>query len=402
MPHRTDGPTWWFPLLCGVGFGGRLSYEMIRSPLTALYAWHLGAPTAVIGLLVAAATITGIFVKLPAGSLTNQFGFRQLMLAGMMVTAIGPFLYLLVWFWPQLLAVRFFNGLSTALYAPAASAKVAKSFPSQRGHRLGFYGAAENAGVVLGPIIAAATIAHLGFAAAFIVSGCIGLLALLAILPFPRDAPIHDGRRTTGEVLHVAVQGVRQIIGDPAIRLVSLIEAALYFGVGTMQAYLPLYALNQHVSILNIGFLFGAQGIASIFFRPVFGRASDHVGRKPFIVAGIGLCATVMATIPYMGQLLPLLALSTLFGLGTAMVTPATTAMIGDIVRNQDFGAAMGVFGSLWDVGHASGPLMAGVFIAWMGYRIGFLIIACVMVTALVIFLCGNWKNPQDNDGIIS
>ncbi|MDA8113974.1 MAG: MFS transporter, partial [Acidithiobacillus sp.] len=145
-PPRADGPSWWFPLLCGAGFGGRLSYEMIRSPLTALYAWHLGAPTAVIGLLVAAVTITGIFVKLPAGSLADQFGFRRLMLAGMMVTAVGPFLYLLVWFWPQLLAVRFFHGLSTALYAPAASAQVAKSFPSQRGRRLGLYGAAENAG----------------------------------------------------------------------------------------------------------------------------------------------------------------------------------------------------------------------------------------------------------------
>jgi Major Facilitator Superfamily. len=117
---------------------------------------------------------------------------------------------------------------------------------------------------------------------------------------------------------------------------VSLIEAALYFGVGTLQAYLPLYAQDQHIPILKIGFLFGAQGIASILFRPVFGMASDRVGRRPFVVAGIGLCATVLATIPYMGQFLPLLGLSTLFGLGTAMVTPATTAMIGDIVRSRD------------------------------------------------------------------
>ena len=393
-PPRADGPSWWFPLLCGAGFGGRLSYEMIRSPLTALYAWHLGAPTTVIGLLVAAVTITGIFVKLPAGSLADQFGFRRLMLAGMMVTAVGPFLYLLVWFWPQLLAVRFFHGLSTALYAPAASAQVAKSFPSQRGRRLGLYGAAENAGVVLGPVIGAVALAHLGFAAAFVVSGGIGLLALLTILPFPRDVPVHDGRRSTGEVLRVAAEGVRQIIGDPAIRLVSLIEAALYFGVGTLQAYLPLYAQDQHIPILKIGFLFGAQGIASILFRPVFGVASDRVGRRPFVVAGIGLCATVLATIPYMGQFLPLLGLSTLFGLGTAMVTPATTAMIGDIVRSRDFGAAMGVFGSLWDAGHACGPLMAGVFIALIGYRSGFMIIAGVMVTVLVVFLCSNRKSP--------
>jgi len=64
-----------FVLLCGAGFLGRLGYEMIRSPVTAIIARHLGAPTALNGLLVAAMTITGIIVKLPAGSLANLFGF---------------------------------------------------------------------------------------------------------------------------------------------------------------------------------------------------------------------------------------------------------------------------------------------------------------------------------------
>ena len=389
MPPLGGNPAWLFLLLCGAGFWGRLSYEMIRSPLTSLYAKHLGAPTAVIGLLVAAVTITGIFVKLPAGSLADQFGFRRLMLAGKLVTAVGPFLYPLVHFWPQLLAVRFFHGLSTATYAPAASALVAKRYPLQRGRWLGFYGAAENSGVILGPVVGAAALAHLGFVAAFLVSGSIGILALLMILPFPRDVPAHDGHRSPGEVLRVASQGVRQIIGDPAIRLVSLMEATLYIGVGTLQAYLPLYALDQHIPILEIGLLFGGQGVASILFRPVFGAASDRFGRRLFIVAGAGLCAAVLVAIPHMGQFLPLLGLSTLFGLGTAMVTPTTTAMIGDLVRGRDFGAAMGVFGSLWDTGHAFGPLAAGFLIAALGYRSGFLIIAGIIVSALVVFICG-------------
>ena len=51
-----------FVLLCGVGFLGRLSYEMARTPLTSLYAQHLGAPVQLIGLIVAAVTITGIVV----------------------------------------------------------------------------------------------------------------------------------------------------------------------------------------------------------------------------------------------------------------------------------------------------------------------------------------------------
>ena len=376
-----------FVLLCGAGFLGRLSYEMVRAPLTSLYAVHLGAPTQVIGLLVAAVTITGIFVKFPAGSLADVFGFRRLMLAGLWVKASAPFLYLIVSSWPQLLVLRFYHGLSTALYAPAASAQVAKAYPKQRGSRLGMYSAAENAGVVLGPVLGAVVLAWANFSVAFVVSGAIGIAALLAILPLPKDAPAHRARQSLRQILLGLGQGLRQIVGDRAIRMASLMEATLYAGVGTLQAYLPLYALSVHVSVAQIGLLFGGQGVASIVLRPLMGSAADRYGRKPFIVTGVAICAIVLATIPYFGTFWPLLGLSIAFGLGTGMVTPSTTAMIGDLVKRGDFGAAMGVFGSLWDTGHAAGPLIAGFLIAALGYRSAFLVIAVAIATALAVFI---------------
>ena len=377
-------------LLCTVGFLGRLSYEMLRSPITSLFAKRIGAPTAVIGLLVAAVTITGIFVKLPAGGLADVFGFRRLMQAGLCVKATAPFLYLLVGSWPLLLGVRLYHGFSTALYAPAASAQVAKFYPKQRGARLGTYSAAENAGVVLGPVLGASILAWSSFPVAFIVSGVIGVLALLAVMPLPKDDPPESSRKSVGEITQGVLHGARQIVGDPAIRLVSLMEATLYTGVGTLQAYLPLYALTVHVSTAQIGLIFGGQGIASIVSRPLMGNAADRLGRRPFIIAGVALCAAVLVAIPFVGGFWPLLGLSVLFGLGTAMVTPSTTAMIGDLVKRGEFGAAMGVFGSLWDIGHATGPLIAGVLIAWLGYQAAFSIIAAAIVTALVMFLIGS------------
>lgn len=387
------GPRLPFKLLCTVGFLGRLSYEMVRSPITPLFARSIGAPTAVIGLLVSAVTITGIFVKFPSGSLADLFGFRRLMVTGMWVKATAPFLYLAVNSWPQLLAVRFYHGLSTALYAPAASARVAKSYPQERGRRLGLYSAAENAGVVLGPVLGAAVLAATDFPVTFVVSGAIGILALIAIHRFPRDAPA--GRRPhLREVLRDLNRGFHQIAADRAIRLISLMEGTLYAGVGTLQAYLPLYALAVHLPVPEIGLLFGGQGAVSIVARPLLGRAADRWGRLRFIVSGVTLCAAVLALIPYSSSFLPLLALSMAFGLGTGMVTPSTTAMIGDLVTRGDFGAAMGLFGSLWDTGHASGPLVAGVLIALLGYHAAFLIIALVVLAVLLFFLVG-WSSPR-------
>ncbi len=390
-PKLNGAPAGMLPVLCAMGFLGRLSYEMARSPLTALYARHLGAPTQVIGLLVAAVTITGIFVKLPAGSLADLFGFRRLMMAGLLVKASAPFLYLAVWTWPQLLAVRFYHGLSTALYAPAAAATVAEAYPRQRARKLGLYSSAENAGVMLGPVVGAAVLARFDFQIAFLVSGAVGLVALLLITVFPRDRSRATAtpkmRPSPTEMLSTAAQGVRQIVSDPAVRLVSLMEATLYLSVGALQAYLPLYALGVHVSVAEIGLLFGAQGVASILARPIMGGAADRLGRRRFIVAGALVCAAVLAVIGHADGFWPLVALNLLFGLGTAMVTPSTTAMIGDLTKGDGFGAAMGVFGSLWDTGHAAGPLLAGVLIGVLGYGGAFEILAGVIVAAVAVFL---------------
>ncbi|MBE7219904.1 MAG: MFS transporter [Caulobacteraceae bacterium] len=386
-----------FALLCGVGFLGRLGYEMARSPLTALYAAHLGAPAAVVGLLVAAVTVTGIVVKLPAGALADRFGFRRLMLAGLCVKATAPFLYPLVSAWPQLLALRFYHGLSTALYAPAASARVASLYPGERGRRLGFYGAAENAGVVLGPVVGAAVLAGAGFTSAFLVSGLIGVAALIALLPLPRAEA--GPAAPSPQPLVQLRRGLGQILGDPAIRLVSLVEGALYMGVGTLQAYLPLYATGIGIRVADVGWLFGVQGVASILLRPAMGALGDRWGRRPLIVAGVSLCVVCLTAIPRCDSYPGLLALCGAFGIGTAMVTPCTTALIGDLAARGGYGAAMGVFGSLWDVGHAGGPILAGLLIARLGYGDAFLVVASAVAAALTAFVVGGVRARRDRSG---
>ncbi len=392
-PTRRLSP---FVTLCGVGFLGRLSYEMVRSPTTSLYAKHLGAPVELIGLIVSAVTITGIFGKLPSGALSDLFGFRRLMMAGAWVKATAPFVYLVAFTWPVLLAVRFYHGLATALYAPPASALVAKVYPGERGRRLGLYNSAENAGVVLGPVLGGAVLGltMTNFHIAFIVAGGIGTLSLLAMLRIPRDSvtsapqPGSEGPRRLGPALRDLRSGVKEIASDPGIRLVSLVEAVLWMGIGSVQAYLPLYALTIHLSIFKIGLIVGGQGIASVLIRPIMGRRSDRVkSRTPLIVLGSLLCIGTLIAIPYATSFIVLFALAAVFGLGTGIVTPSTMAAIGDLVTKGNYGSAMGVFGSLWDTGHATGPLVFGFLLAALGYRTSWLIMALIMGAAVTVFL---------------
>lgn len=392
-PSRRLSP---FRLLSLVGFLGRLSYEMLRTPITPLYARALGAPTQLIGFIVAAVTITGIFVKMPSGALSDLFGVRRMMTLGAIVKGTGPFLYLAVVTWPQLLVIRLYHGLATALYAPPASALVAKIYPDQRGQRLGTYGAFENAGVVGGPILGGIVLAALGFPLTFVVSGAIGLVALLVMTRLPHDRYTTSDQKPEpgrlGHALRKVGHGVQEIVSDPAIRLVSLVEAVLWMGTGSLQAYLPLYAVGHGIPIWQVGLLAGGQGVASVFSRPVLGRQSDRVGRRWLIVAGVLLSVAAIISIPYVSSFGSLLPLAILFGLGTGAVTPSTTALIGDLVRRGNYGSAMGVFGSLWDVGHASGPIVFGFLLVALGYRTAWLLLGLAMLAALLLFLVGSRK----------
>jgi len=392
-----DIPGWrWgspFFSLSLVGFLGRLSYEMARSPLTPLYALHLGAPKYLIGLIVAAVTITGIVVKLPSGALSDLFGFRPLMKGGAIVKATAPFIYLVAGSWPFLLVIRLYHGLATALYAPPASALVARVYPKERASRLGAYSAAENAGVVLGPVVGGAVLSATSFPLAFAASGAIGIGALAALTGVPKDAytgPPAEGRKDgLGQAFSRLWTGVREIASDPQIRLVSLVEGALWLGIGSLQAYLPIYALAVRIPVFEIGLLAGAQGVASVVSRPLMGRWSDRVGRRPLMVAGSLLAGASVALVPHFTAFAPLLILAAVFGLGTGLVTPSSMAMIADLVRKGNYGSAMGVFGSLWDTGHAAGPVIFGLLLTTLGYRTSWLLMALVMLASLIPFLIG-------------
>jgi MFS family permease len=117
-----------FIMLCLVGFSARLGYQMARPPVLPLFAEELGAQSWLIGLIVGASTITGVFIKFPAGTLSDILGRRRMLLLGAFFFAFPPFLYLLVEEPYTLLALRFVHGFATAIFSPVAAAAVADLF----------------------------------------------------------------------------------------------------------------------------------------------------------------------------------------------------------------------------------------------------------------------------------
>jgi len=196
---------------------------------------------------VAASTITGVVIKLPAGALSDVLGRKRMMLLGCLFFAAPPFLYPFVYSASALLALRFLHGFATAIFSPVASAYVADLSEQGRGEKLGWFAAAGDLGSTVGPLLS-------------------GLI------------------------------------------------------------------------------LFYTASYTTIYL----------------IVGGLGL--------------------------GVAIVTPSTTALVADLVVAGRMGSAMGVFGTIWDTGEAAGPILAGFLIASLSYAPAFTFIAALMAVVALIF----------------
>lgn len=84
---------------------------------------------------------------------------------------------------------------------------------------------------------------------------------------------------------------------------------------------------------------------------------------------------------------MPLLALSILFGLSLSIVTSATSAFIADLSRKETHGSAMGILGSIMDIGHTTGPLISGIVALYFGFGKAFMGAASVLIAAAFVFL---------------
>jgi MFS transporter, DHA1 family, multidrug resistance protein len=376
-----------FALLCGVGVFCFISYNLVRMPVLALFAQHLGAGPESIGLVVSVSTLTGVFLKLPSGALSDIYGRRLLLRVGVVAFGLPPFIYPFIHDVDALIALRFAHGLATAIFAPSALATVADLYRERRGAAMGTYTACTQAGALLGPVFGGWLVYAAGFSTTFVTAGifgCVGLIifALLHLNPPPPRVK----EKGLQPVLADMWKGFRVVAQNTRVLVTSATDGAKMIANGALMAFLPIYAVSIGLNPGEAGVLFGVQGVTSFFSKPVMGRVSDRVGRKPLIMMGLLVCAVTFVLIPHVQAFPILLLLAAGFGFGEAVVTSSTSAFVADVSELKTLGAAMGMQGTISDIGHASGPLLAGLLIAHLSYQSAFAIIASIQLFAAALF----------------
>jgi DHA1 family multidrug resistance protein-like MFS transporter len=224
------------------------------------------------------------------------------------------------------------------------------------------------------------------------VSGLIGLGVPLIVGTW-RGVPAGTSTRPSWLAF---TRGVTEVVSDRLVLITSAAHAAQFVLNGMLNAFLPLYgreALNLSGS--ELGWLFGMQTITTLMVRPAIGVLSDRAGRRVVIVTGLTIGSLAVFALSLATSLTIVVVVILTYAAGVAITTAATSAYITDITRRARYGAAHGVFGTIYDIGDALGPIAGGILVAGLGYSRMFQVMAAVAMTMALVFAIATAKHPS-------
>jgi MFS family permease len=281
--------------------------------------------------------------------------------------------------------------MSTAILGPVASAIIASGYKENKGQMLGTYSSVTLIGRTIAPlaggfIIAAFSVSHTmlySYKAVYLIASIASIPVVVVSLLLNDDAQRLDKKVTIKDMLG----SLHSIIKNRIIFAVALIDCAIYFCFGIFETFTPGYLKSMGFGTEIIGLVFSLQVIAIALTKPLFGMLADTLDNRWQIAAGVLLLALSIMIIPYCKSYVSVISLCILTGLGMSVSTVATSVFTADCAKKDALGASMGALNSVMDIGHSSGPLIAGMIIGAFSVKRGFFAGAVFAILIVIYFL---------------
>src|SRR5260370_674752 len=210
------------------------------------------------------------------------------------VFIFGSFLFLIIN--PKLLVlVRFVQGLGAAALSTISISLVAKHFVQGRGQAFGIYNAVKGAGYVIAPALGGFIIHAANFAMIFVVSGCIGAVALLLSLFLPPD---RSDDATLDDDENITLAQFFSIFKEPRLVPVDAVIIINMFLVGILFGFLPVYLHSIGYTAIQSGSILSGATASYLLVQPLAGHLADQFEIRTTVIAGLLLAplGIMMAT----------------------------------------------------------------------------------------------------------
>lgn len=361
---------------------------MIYPLLPVFLASVLGANASFIGAIEGAAETTASLLKLVSGWWSDRVGSRKiLVVVGYgLASAVRPFTAMAQTA-TQVLGLRVTDRIGKGIRSSPRDALLADSaHPEARGRAFGFHAAADNAGAVLGPLMAFLFLRLQGVGSlegtkhllphdeqairnVFWLASIPAIVAVIVLIVVVRDVP----HTAAGNKEEKKTGGLG---GGLSRRFWAYLVVILLFTLGnSTDAFLLLRANQLGVPIALAPILWALLNFVKSATGTYGGQLSDTLGRKPLIIAGWLLYAAVYFAFGWAAAAWQAWALFAIYGLFYGMTEGTEKALVADVVPAARRGSAFGwynlaiglgalpaslIFGAIWDRAGATSAFVFG------------------------------------------
>lgn len=384
----------------------------IVMPVFARRLGELGGGVAALGWMTMAFAGAQFIAAPVMGTLADRVGRRPLILLALAAFTAANIGYLLAPTIASFIWLRALTGALTAGLSPAAMSIVADTVPERtRARWIGILMGGYSAGLIFGPVIGGLLYDAWGFAAPFTISAGMGALALIAallVVPETRTAAVRRREQLqqrweatrTNRSDHTQESLLASLPKPLSVFLALLaVDFSGTFAFTFVEPQMVFYVYEQlGWSTAQFGLVVAAYGVAMFMGQTTLGQLSDRIGRRPVIVLGILLNATLYAGLAFLTNFAVIIVTSAVAGLGAALIAPALSASLFDITAEKHRSRVMGLKNAALSLGGVLGPLLV-VFAAQVTTPRGVFIMAgaLVLLSSLVALLL--LRAPQRGQG---
>ena len=155
---------------------------------------------------------------------------------------------------------------------------------------------------------------------------------------------------------------------------------------------LPALQSSFNATVIDVQWVVESYGLFLGALILVGGAAGDLFGRRRIFIAGIALFALASAACGMAQTIHQLIAARALQGLGAALLTPGSLAIISASFPEQDRGRAIGTWSGFSAITMAFGPVLGGWLIQHASWRWIFFI---NLPLAAAVILISLWRVPE-------
>ena len=339
----------------------------------------LHAPRLFIGTVEGAAEATASLLKFFSGRLTDRMDRRKpLTVFGYGLSSlVRPLVGLAIHPW-HVLATRVADRVGKGLRSSPRDALLADSAPADmRGRAFGFHQAMDNAGAVIGPLVATGLLAAgVALRNVFLLSAVPGALAMGALV-----FGVREERATKEAKARVLVP----LSAETRTALRRYLGAVALFGLGnSSDAFLLLRATQCGVATRWIPLLWMAHNAIKAALSTWGGGLSDRVDRRHVLIGGWAIYALVYLGFGYADRAWHIWALFLVYGAYYALTEGTGKAMVADLAPAAARGRVFGWYNATVGIVALPASLLFGALTDRYGAHVPFAVAATLALVAAV------------------